>query len=227
MKSLLSATWSLLRKEIRVELRTGEIVVTTALFATLVAVLTSLAFYIDARSAARVGPGVLWIAITFGGVLAMSRSWSRERDNDVFRALLLSPVPRAAIYFSKVLATLAFLGVIEVILLIEVTVLFNLDLGSGRLGPLCMLMAMGTFGFAVTGNLFAAFGVRTSARDMMLAVIVLPVVAPALLSGVVATRELIGGAPLGEIYGWMLVLGAFDLGFLAAGFVLFEMLLVE
>jgi heme exporter protein B len=226
VKTLLSATWSLLRKEIRVEMRTGEIVVTTALFATLVAVLTSLAFYIDARSAARVGPGVLWIAITFGGVLAMSRSWSRERDNDVFRALLMSPVPRAAIYFSKVLATLAFLGVIEVILLLEVTVLFNLDLG-GKLLPLCILMAMGTFGFAVTGNLFAAFGVRTSARDMMLAVIVLPVVAPALLSGVVATRELIGGAPLGEIYGWMLVLGAFDLGFLAAGFALFETLLVE
>jgi heme exporter protein B len=226
LKAILTATWSLLLKEIRVELRTGEIVVTTALFATLVAVLTSLAFYIDARSAAAIGPGVLWIAITFGGVLAMSRSWSRERENEVFRALLLSPVPRAAIYFSKVLATLGFLSAVEVILLIEVTVLFNLDLG-GKFGALCALLALGTLGFAVTGNLFAAFSVRTRARDMMLAVIVLPVVAPALLSAVVASRELIGGAPVEEVYGWMLLLGAFDLGFLAAGLALFETLLVD
>jgi heme exporter protein B len=226
VKALMTATWSLLRKEIRVELRTGEIVITTALFATLVAVLTSLAFYIDARSAARVGPGVLWIALAFAGVLAMSRSWSRERDNEVFRGLLLSPVPRAAIYFSKVLATLAFLSIVEAILLIEVAVLFNLSL-DGKLGTLCALLALGTFGFSVTGNLFAAFSVRTSARDMMLAVIVLPVVAPALLSGVVATRELIGGAPLSDIHGWMYLLGAFDLGFLAAGLALFETLLVD
>src|SRR5687768_14690112 len=122
--SLLESTWFLLRKEIRVELRTGEIVITTALFATLVAVLTSLAFFVDLGTAARVGPGVLWIALAFAGVLAMSRSWSRERDNEVFRGLLLAPVPRAAIYFSKVLATIAFLIAVETILLIEVTVLF-------------------------------------------------------------------------------------------------------
>lgn len=224
--NLLQSTWFLLRKELRVELRTGEIVITTALFATLVAVLTSLAFFVDLNTASRVGPGVLWIAIAFAGVLAMSRSWSRERDNEVFRGLLLSPVPRAAIYFSKVLATIAFLLVVESILLVVVIVLFNLPI-EGRFLVLCALLALGTFGFAVTGNLFAAFGVRTRARDMMLAVIVLPVVAPALLCGVVATRQWLGGAPIDEIYGWMLVLGAFDLGFLAAGFALFETLLVD
>lgn len=224
--NLWKGTWGLLRKEIMVELRTGEIVITTALFATLVAVLTSLAFFVDLNTAARVGPGVLWIALAFAGVLAMSRSWSRERDNEVFRALLLSPVPRAAIYFSKVLATIAFLLVVETILLLEVTVLFNLPI-AGKLGPLCALLVLGTVGFSVTGNLFAAFGVRTRARDMMLAVIVLPVVAPALLAGVVATRDWLGGTPLSEIYGWMLVLGAFDLGFLAAGIALFETLLVD
>jgi heme exporter protein B len=226
MTPLARATWSLLRKELRVELRTGEIVVTTALFATLVAVLTSLAFYVDKKSGIAVAPGVLWIAIVFAGVLAMGRSWNREREHEVFRALLLSPVPRAAIYLSKVLASLLFLFVVEAILVLEVAVLFDLDLGS-VLFPLCALLALGTLGFALTGNLFAAFGVRTSARDMMLSVMVLPVVAPALLSGVVATRELLGGAPLSEIYGWMELLGAFDLALAAAGIALFEPLLAD
>ena len=62
---------------------------------------------------------------------------------------------------------------------------------------------------------------------MMLAVTMLPVVAPALLCGVVGTRELLGGAPISEIYGWMQLLGAFDLTILAAGVTLFEPLVAD
>lgn len=226
MSALLSATWALVLKELRVELRTGEILVTTALFATLVAVLTSLAFYTDPQNALRVAPGVLWIALTFAGVLAMGRSWQREREHDVFRALLLSPVPRAALYLSKLIASFAFLSAVELILVLEVALLFNLNLGGIGL-PLCALLLLGTLGFCATGTLFAALSVRSRAREMMLAVTLLPVVAPALLAGVVGTRELLIGAPLSEIYGWMAILGAFDLMALASGIFLFEPLMAD
>jgi heme exporter protein B len=226
MSELWRATWALLDKELRVELRTGEIVITTALFATLVAVLTSIAFHVDRQRGAEVAPGVLWIALTFAGVLSMGRAWSREREHDVFRALLLAPIPRSALYLSKVLASIAFLLVVEAILLVEVMVLFNLELGP-VIGTLCALLVLGTIGFSLTGNLFAAVSVRTGARDMMLAVTMLPVVAPALLSGVVGTRELLGGAPMSEIYGWIQLLGAFDLTLLAAGVALFDALVAD
>ena len=226
MKSLLAATWVLWLKELRIELRTGEILVTTGLFATLVAVLTSLGFYTDPNNTLRVAPGVLWIAVTFAGGLAMGRSWQRERDNEVFRGLLMSPAPRAALYLSKLLASFAFLSAVEVILVLEVALLFNLDLSSTWL-PLCALLLLGTLGFCATGNLFAAMSVRSRAREMMLAVTLLPVVAPALLAGVVGTRELLSGAPMPEVYGWMQVLGAFDLVALAAGLALFEPLMAD
>jgi heme exporter protein B len=226
VSALLEATIALVRKELLIELRTGEVLVTTALFATLVAVLTSLAFYIDPQTALRVAPGVLWIAVTFAGVLAMGRSWQREREHDVFRALLLSPAPRAALYLSKLVSSLAFLIAVEVILVIEVTVLFNLDLSSTGL-PLAALLALGTLGFCATGNLFAALTVRTRAREMMLAVTLLPVLAPALLAGVVGTRELLLGAALPELYAWFALLGAFDLVALAAGLLLFDALMSD
>jgi len=226
VSSLAAATLALLRKELQIELRTGEIVITTALFATLVAVLASLAFYIDPQSSRQVAPGVLWIAITFAGILAMGRSWNRERENDAFRALLLSPVPRSAIYLSKTLASLLFLAVVESCLLLEVAVLFDLGV-LPVLGWLCLLLALGTLGFAVTGNLFAAFSVRTRARDMMLAVVVLPVVAPVLLSAVVATRELLAGAPSSDLYGWLELIAGFDLGLGAAGIALFDSLIAD
>ncbi len=224
--TLLSAAWLVLRKDLQIELRTGEVVVTTALFATLVAVLTSLSFYVDDQSARLVAPGVLWIAVAFAGVLAMSRSWSRERENDAFRALLLAPIPRAAIYIGKTLGTLTFLAIVECALVLEVAVLFNLDL-RGIAGALAGLLALGTVGFAATGNLFAAMGVRTGARDLVLAVALFPVIAPALLCGVVATRELIGGAPMHEIWAWVRILAAFDVAFVTAGMFLFEPLVCD
>lgn len=224
--TLIHAAWLVLRKDLRIELRTGEVVVTTALFASLVTVIASLSFFIDPRSAKLVAPGVLWIAIAFSGVLAMGRSWSRERDHDVLRGLLMSPIPRAAIYVGKSLGTVLFLAVVELVLVVEVAVLFNLDLTLiwGRLG---ILLTLGTLGFAATGNLFAAMGTRTSARDMVLAVALFPVISPALLCGVVATRELLAGAPPAELYAWLRILTAFDIVFITAGMLLFEPLVCD
>ena len=224
--SLWRAAWHVLQKDLRIELRTGEVVVTTGLFATLVTVLGSLSFFIDESSARLVAPGVLWIAVAFAGVLAMSRSWSRERDNEVFRGLLMAPSPRAALYVGKLLGTLAFLIVVEAIVVIEVAILFNLELGP-IVGPLALLLGLGTIGFAAAGNLFAAMGVRTSARDMVLAVALFPVIAPALLCGVVGTRELLAGAPLHEIWAWVRILSAFDVTFVTAGVLLFELLVCD
>ena len=124
--SVLAGALCILRKDIRIELRTGEIVVTTSMFAMLVAVLTSLSFYVDSRSAPQVAPGVLWIAVAFSGVLAMGRSWARERDNAAIRALMASPIPRASIYLGKAAATLLFLMVVETLLVLTVAVLFGL-----------------------------------------------------------------------------------------------------
>lgn len=226
MSATLRAAWLVCAKDLRVEARSGEVVITTALFATLLAVLGALSLYVNPHSARLVAPGVLWIALSFAGILAMGRAWSREREHDAFSALLLSPIPRAAIYLGKMLASLVFLALIEAILLLEVAVLFQLDLAA-TLGPLVALLVLGGVGFAATGNLFAALGVRARGRDMLLAVIVFPIVAPVLLSGVVATRELLGGAPVREVWGWMQILLAFDVAFLTAGVVLFESLVAD
>lgn len=224
MRAMIKATWQVFRKDLSVELRTGEVVMSTGLFAGLVAVLSSLSFYIDRNSAAKVAPGVLWIAIAFAGVLALGRSWGRERENEAFRALLMAPIPRSSIYLGKGLAVLLFLFTVEALLVLVVAVLFSVSLWS-VFGPLSLLLFLGTLGFVAAGNLFAAMGVRTRARDLLLSVAMFPLITPALLCGVVATRELLGGATLADIGGWLRILGAFDLAFIAAGVTLFEPLI--
>lgn len=224
--SLLRSSWLVFEKDLRIELRTGEILITTGFFALLVAVLSSLSFYLDDVTSRRVAPGVLWISIAFSGVLAMGRSWARERDHDVMRGLLLSPLPRPAIFLGKALGICVFLMLVESVLVPIIAVLYRLDLGTVWL-PVAALVVLGTIGFAAAGTLFAAMGVRTRTKELVLSVVLFPLVSPALLAGVVATREVLGGASLSEIGNWLRILGAFDLVFVVMGAVLFGPLTSE
>lgn len=218
-----AATRLVLWKDLRTELRTGEVLVMSGLFAVLVVVVASLSFYLDQGTARRIAPGVLWVAITFAGVLAMARVWGRERDRDTLRALLIAPIPRAAIYAGKALASFVFVSLIEVILVLLVALFFNVDILS-VLPRLVLILLLGTAGFVGMGSLFSVMTVRTSARDLVLSVVMFPLIAPALLSSVAATRELFLGAQWDQTLGWFQIILAFDVIFIGAGLVLFETL---
>jgi heme exporter protein B len=224
--SIWSAALLVFQKDLRIELRTGEILVSTGFFALLVAVMTSLSFYLDNVLARRVAPGVLWISIAFSGVLAMGRSFQRERDHDVMRGLLLSPLPRPGIFLGKMLGILAFLSLVELALVPIVALLYRVDL-LAVWPELTLLVVLGTIGFAAAGTLFAAMGVRTRTKELVLSVVLFPLVSPALLAGVVACREVLGGASLGEVLDWVRVLGAFDLIVVVLGALLFGPLTSE
>lgn len=218
---MLQMAWRIFLKDLRIETRTQEITTTTGLFAVLVVVLASLSFYMDRNTAAEMAPGVLWVSTAFAGVLAMGRSWSREREHDVMRALLLAPIPRAAIYLGKMAAAFLFLSVVEAFILPIVGVLFHLDLIEEMI-RVALLLVLGTVGFVAAGTLFAAMTVRTAARDLAISVALFPLVTPVLLAGVVATRDVLAGADWASTMQWIPILLALDVVFLAAGVYLFE-----
>jgi heme exporter protein B len=225
LRAFFAGTAAITAKELRIELRTMEILVTAGLFGLLVTVLTSLAFFLDDVTARKIAPGVLWVSASFAGVLAMGRSWAREREADAIRGLLLAPIPRAAIYAGKTLGTALFMIVIDAALVPVVGVLFQLDAASYL--PVLGLLLLGTLGYVAMGTLFAAMSVRTRARDLMLSVVLFPLAAPGLIAGVVATRELLGGAPLEELFDWIRILCAFDLVAIVCGLLLFEPLMSD
>jgi heme exporter protein B len=220
VSDVLRAALLVLGKDLAIERRTREIVVSTGLFSLLVAVLASLSFYLDEVDARAVAPGVLWIAVSFSGVLAVGRSFSRERDNEAMRGLLLAPIPPSGIYVGKVLSTLVFLGLVEAVLVPIVALLYRVDLVRVML-PTLPVLALGTLGQVLAGTLFGALTVRTGARDLLVAVLVFPLVAPALLAAVVATREIFAPGELTQTLRWCQILLAYDLVVGAGGIWMF------
>jgi heme exporter protein B len=197
----------------------------TGFFAVLIAALTSLSFFVDDALSRNVAPGVLYVAVAFSAVLAISRSWGREREQDAMRALLVAPIPRLAIYLGKAISTLAFLVVVEVILLPLVAVLYHVDFGD-VLGMLVGILFLATLGIVLAGTLFGAMTVKTSARDLMLSVVLFPLITPVLLGAVVATRELLGHNEV-EVIAWIKILVAYDVVVGLAASVMFDPLVSE
>jgi heme exporter protein B len=211
-------------KDLRIELRTREIVTTAGFFAALIAIMASVAFYTGAVTTNRIAPGAIWLAIAFASVLALGRTWQREREDSALLALLVSPASRASIFAGKALGVALFITVVELIVVPVVALLFHVDLGP-VLFPLALVLFAGTIGIAATGTLFGAMTVRTRARDLVLATVLFPLLSPTLVSGVAATREIFVGAPFDEITDYLLLLGVFDFVAVAGGLAMFGALL--
>jgi heme exporter protein B len=209
-------------KDLRIELATGEIVTTAGFFAALVAIMASVAFTAGPETTTRVAPGALWLAIAFASVLALARSWQREREELALIGLLVSPAPRAAIWCGKAAGVLGFVLAVEVVIVPLIALLFHVDLPR-VIAPLAVVMVAGSIGVAATGTLFGAMTVRTRARELLLAAVLFPLLSPALVSSVGATREIFyaaaSGQPVdfGEVRDWLVLLTIFDVVAIVGG----------
>jgi heme exporter protein B len=201
-------------KDLRIEIATGEIVTTTTFFAVLVAILASVAFTTGAEATTRIAPGALWLAILFSSILALGRSWQREREEHALLGLLVSPVPRAAIWCGKAAGVFVFVSAVELIVVPLVALLFHVELPNVA-APLALIM------------------VRTRARELLLASVVFPLLSPALLSSVAATREIFYAAASGtavdiaEVGDWVLLLCVFDAVAIIGGIAMFGALVED
>jgi heme exporter protein B len=202
-------------KDLAIELATREIITTAGFFAVLVAVMASVAFTTGPETTTRVAPGALWLSIAFAAILALGRTWQREREESALVGLLVSPVPRAAIWCGKTVGVAGFLLAVEVAVAAFVALLFHVDLPLVA-GPLALVLLLGTLGVSATGTLFGAMTARTRARELLLASVLFPLLSPALLSSIGATREIFYAAERGQVVGlaeirdWLVLLGVFD-----------------
>jgi heme exporter protein B len=215
---------ALVLKDLRLESRRRETLAGVLVFVLLVLVLFQFALDLEREQARQLAPGVLWITLLFAGLLALGRTFAAERDQGTLDGLLLAPLDRSAIYLAKVVATVVFMGLVEVVALPVFAGVFDAPL----LTPGVLLtVALGTVGFAAAGTLFAALAAQTRARDVLLPLLLLPLLAPLLIAATRATDDLLAGAatPTSAPW-WELMLGLCAL-FLGAAVLLFDALLEE
>lgn len=213
-------------KDLRAELRGRQAVTSTLFLAALTLLVFGFALGPDQARLAEAAPGLLWLAVILSGVLAVGRLHHLEMEDGAFELLSLYPVPRSAIYLGKALGGLVAMLALGALVLPLAVILYALDIASALPG-LVLIIGLGALGFAAVGTLYAGLTVRLRAREVLLPLLLLPVVAPLLLAAVSATASLLAGDPFGELAAWLQLLIGYDLAMLLAGGLTYGLALEE
>ncbi|MFQ6122006.1 MAG: heme exporter protein CcmB [Dehalococcoidales bacterium] len=219
-RKALVITW----KDTLSETRTKEIISSVLVFALLVIVTFNFAFGAGREKTELVAPGILWVTFAFAGILSLNRSFIPEKEQACLEGLMVCPISRETIYVGKMLGSLLFMLIIEAIALPIFAFLFNLPVLSLQIVVITILT---TIGFVAVGTLFSALAVNTRAREMVLPILFLPIVAPIIISAVKASGLALSGEPWGSLSSWLQIIGAFDVIFLVASFLIFAFVIEE
>ena len=224
MTAYVRPVFAILAKDILLEFRTKDILVSMLLFGLLVIVVFNFAIDPTPRLVATVAPGILWVSFTFGGVLGLNRSFGLEKDRGNLHGLMLSPVSRDTLYFGKMLGNFVFMLIVEAIVYPAFAILFNLPLWIPGLIPIILLA---TLGISAVGTVFSAMAANTRSREVMLPALFFPVVVPVIIGAVESTGALLGSNDDANLVRWATFLAVFDAVFLVVCPVVFGMILEE
>jgi heme exporter protein B len=215
---------AVVQKDLAAEFRSRELLSAMLVFSLLVILIFNFALELDIKTRQSVTAGVLWTTFAFAGTLGLNRSMAIEKDRGSMDGLLLAPVDRAVIYFGKVISNLAFMLIVEAIVLPLYSVLYNVNLlQPGLLG----VILLGSIGYTAVGTLLAAMSVQTRTRDVLLPILLFPVAIPVLLAAVKASGGLLNNAPLPEILAPLNLLIVYDVIFIAVAFMVFDYVVEE
>ena len=211
MKGLIGPASTIVWKDIVLEARSRELVVSVIVFGLLLVVVFSFALSPDPAESTRLAPGILWVAFAFAATLAMNRSFVREQEAGALEGLLASPVSRDAIFLGKAATSFIFMLLIEAALLPAYAVMLSFSALSWTLGATIVLA---TLGFSLVGTLFSAMAAQTRSREILLPVLFFPIILPVILAAVEASTHAIGGQTFFGLGRWLSLLAIFDALFL-------------
>jgi heme exporter protein B len=220
----LKAIGAIVWKDLAAELRSRELLAAMLVFALLVILIFNFAIELTPNLRPTITPGVLWVTFAFAGTLGLNRSMAVEKDRGCLDGLLLAPVDRSAIYFGKAISNLAFMLIVEAIVLPVYGVLYDTNLFDPGL---LLVILLGSVGYVAVGTLLSSMAIQTRTRDVLLPILLFPVILPVLLAAVKASGGFLQGQPMNTILPWLNILIVYDVVFIAVAFMVFDFIVEE
>ena len=208
---------AMLAKDLRRELRSREIFISGFLFSVYYSVTAG---KLDHQ---KMAAGGLWLCILFSGTIGLNRPHQSEMINGCYRGLMLAPVEGGWLYLAKVCANMLLLGTMVVLLLPLLVLFFQAPVLANPLALLGSLL-LGMLAFVAVGTLVVVITANTRMKDVLFPIIQLPLVVPAMITGVNSSAVALAGKTDGDSLGF---LTAMNVVALSAGFLLYEFLLEE
>lgn len=219
--TLLRQASLLLWKDLLLELRRRDSLLTMFFFGTLLLFVFHFSFDPAPDQIVAMAPGLLWLAFLFTGTLGLAQMFQAERENHNLDALLLSPLDPGAMFLAKAAFNLILMLLVELVVIPLFWILFNLPFWN-LLPQVFLVTLLGTIGFCALGTLMSALTLKARARELLLPLVLFPLMIPVVLATIRCLEEVLRAGEVGNQMGWLRLLLGFDVIFLTAGVLIFD-----
>ena len=224
---MIRPAWAILRKDLRLELRTRESVPAMALFSLTVFVLFHFGLHRDALEGA-LASGVLWVTLLLATVLGVNRLFASEREGRALDGVLLAPIDRTSIYLAKAAGLFLYLVLLELVAVPAFALLLLRPGIGGAFPELIAILLLADLGLAAVGALVSGLAAEARARDLIVPLLLLPLLVPVLIAAARATEPFLAGHPGPHgLAGWLGFMGVYDTVFLLLAIAVFDYLLED
>jgi heme exporter protein B len=218
---------TILRKDLTIEVRRRESVPAMVLFSVTVFVLFHFGLDRDTVEG-DIATGVIWVTLLLAALLGINRLYVAERDQGGFTGMRLAPVDLTALWLAKAAALFLYLVVLELIALPAFDLLLLGPGLDGALPELLPILLLANAGLAAVGALIAALAIETRARELIVALLLLPMLVPVIIAAAQATEPLLTGSQSpDDLAKWLGFLALYDVVFVLVSVAVFDFLLDE
>lgn len=222
------AALRLAAKDLKVELRSKEMLSGMFLFSLLMVIAFRFGFSnaveTGAASIEDLAASALWICFSFAAIIGMHTSFAKEKDRETLEGLLLCPVDRGTLFVGKALSNLVIVFLVDLLSILFFGLFFAFDY-MGNAWSVILIAFLGTLSLVLAGTLVAAISVNSRAREVLLPILLIPLIAfTVIIPSVSATRKAVAGE-LSESVGEIQSIVGFAVIFAAIGYLTFDFVL--
>ena len=224
MKNSFSIFKHLLWKDLILELRSKDFIISVLIFSILTITIFSQAINFTTMNPNEIGPAILWVSVAFSAAIGIPKIYAKEKEENTIESLLVTPINRDLIFLAKSTSIFILLIFCEIIIFSLSIVFFNIQLFN----PIIILISIiTTFGYSSVGALFGAMMIRTRTSEFLLPIIFLPIIIPLLIFAIGSTEIALEQNNWMKSLPWIGLGITYNLVFFPLSIFLFEKIIIE
>ena len=218
--------YTLVRKDLLLELRTKEIIIPMFAFGLVIILIFSLSFNASQEINHTFSPGLLWIIILFISSLGLHRMFVLEKEFDAFALSLAAPIDRGLIFLSKAISGTILLLIAEIMIIPPFLIFLNLSIPDNWI-IMVLILFIGDLGIMSIGAIVSGLSMRAKLSEVLLPILFFPLVSPHIIACVKATNYWFKGISFMNWQFWIYLMISFVIIFFLIGFMIFDYITEE
>ncbi len=192
---------NLIIKELKLEFRTKETILSMFLLGIILTFLFSITIYNVKQEFVIV---YFWIIIFMISSLGLYRSYQNEKNLDSFNMMLSSPVDPSIIFISKVISFFIQILIVQIFLFPIFILFFKLNFNFSY-AVLFLTLATNWY-ISSLGNIIGGITLRSNRNEMIIPILLFPFSAPILLAIIRATEGIVNNYSFYDFSNWIFII---------------------